>query len=265
MISSSQPGLSPCFLVSVALTVFLAGCATAEDVGTVQFVESFPAETPMDLPGLEEASTVWPRVIDQAGKTFRVASFYYSRIGDGEEAGAPAGTPDLLAPVLERLALAAGRGVIVQMLADSKFMKTYPEAPTWMNTVEGAESRVFDVGAQWGGVLHAKYFSLRRRPVVCRQPKLGLARAGPDPRTGCVGETSRYGRRSGSNLRPGLVPGRSPRSGTPRPPRLETTRRPPCPIFPVIRWSLPRETPSVLWWPQARLPACLKASPGISL
>jgi phosphatidylserine/phosphatidylglycerophosphate/cardiolipin synthase-like enzyme len=144
--------------VSLGLTIIVAGCATAEDVGTVQFVESFPTETPLDLADLEEAATVWPRVIDETRRNFRVASFYYSRIGDGEEAGAPAGTPDYLAPVLDRLAQAADRGVNVQMLADSKFMSTYPEAPTWMDTVEGAEARIFDVGAQWGGVLHAKYF-----------------------------------------------------------------------------------------------------------
>jgi phosphatidylserine/phosphatidylglycerophosphate/cardiolipin synthase-like enzyme len=140
------------------LIVLVAGCATADDVGTIRFVESFPAETPLDLPDLEEASVVWPRVVAQTAHRFRVASFYYSRIGDGEEAGAPAGTPDYLAPVLDGLADAAGRGVEVQLLADGKFMKTYPEAPTWLGTVSGAEARIFDAGAHWGGVLHAKYF-----------------------------------------------------------------------------------------------------------
>ena len=68
----------------IVLLSLLAGCATADDVGTVHFVESFPAETPLDLPDLEEASVVWPRVVEQTGHRFRVASFYYSRIGDGE-------------------------------------------------------------------------------------------------------------------------------------------------------------------------------------
>jgi len=145
-------------LAAVLLAGAQPGCADADDVGTVRFVESFPAGTPLDLPDLEQAATVWPRILRETQSRFRVASFYYSRIGDGQDAAAPAGTPDLLAPILDQLAAAAGRGVAVQMLADSKFMETYPEVPEWMNTIPGAEARVFDVGAWWGGVLHAKYF-----------------------------------------------------------------------------------------------------------
>lgn len=158
MKSISRKELPLSLLAPLALVSLLSGCATAQDVGTVQFVESFPSETPLDLADLEEAATVWPRIIEETNDRFRVASFYYSRIGDGEDSGAPAGTPDFLAPVLERLAQAAGRGVDVQMLADSKFMKTYPEVPAWMGEVDGAEARIIDVGAQWGGVMHAKYF-----------------------------------------------------------------------------------------------------------
>jgi len=136
----------------------LAGCSDAEEIGSVQFVESFPAETPLDLPDLEEASIVWPRIIDGTNHSFRVASFYYSRIGDGQDSGAPAKTPDLMTPILTKLAAAAGRGVQVQLLADEKFHKTYPEVPNWLGTVDGAESRILDADAHWGGVLHAKYF-----------------------------------------------------------------------------------------------------------
>ena len=154
----SQLGTRPGFLTGIWLLVCLAGCAAAEETGTVQFVESFPAETPLDLADLEEAADVWPRVSEQATDRFRVASFYYSRIGDGEDAGAPAGTPDYMAPILEGLAGAAGNSVRVQMLADGKFQKTYPEVPDWFSTLPGAESRILDADGHWGGVLHAKYF-----------------------------------------------------------------------------------------------------------
>ena len=157
MHSRSRPG--PWAALTAAILISgLAGCASADDVGTVQFVESFPTETSLDLPDLAEARTVWPQVVAETTDRFRVASFYFSRIGDGEEASAPAGTPDFLAPVLDELADAAGRGVQVQMLADGKFQETYPEVPAWLNTVPGAEARIFDVGPIWGGVLHAKYF-----------------------------------------------------------------------------------------------------------
>ena len=158
MKSISRQGTRPGLLTAVWLLVFLAGCAFAEETGTVRFVESVPAETPLDLADLEEASTVWMRVIEQTTNRFRVASFYYSRIGDGEDVGTPEGTPDYLAPILEGLATAAGNGVRVQMMADSKFRKTYPEVPAWFNTLPGAESRILDADGHWGGVLHAKYF-----------------------------------------------------------------------------------------------------------
>jgi len=136
----------------------LTGCSEAEEIGSVQFVESYPAETSLDLADLEEAAIVWPRVIDSANHRFRVASFYYSCIGDGQDAGAPPDTPDFLAPILDKLATAAERGVQVQLLADGKFHETYPEVPDRLGAVDGAEARILDAGAHWGGVLHAKYF-----------------------------------------------------------------------------------------------------------
>ncbi|MCK9996695.1 MAG: hypothetical protein KAH56_10515, partial [Candidatus Krumholzibacteria bacterium] len=152
------PGKIPALLVAAGMLTSLAGCSDAEVIGTVQFVESYPAGTPLDLADLEEAAIVWPRVIESTSHRFRVASFYYSRIGDGQDADAPADTPDLMAPILDKLAAAAERGVQVQLLADGKFHKTYPDVPDWIGTVDGAESRTLDAEAHWGGVLHAKYF-----------------------------------------------------------------------------------------------------------
>ena len=145
-------------VVATLALICISTCAADEETGTVKFVESYPAETPLDLPGLDEATTVWPQVIEKSKHRFRVASFYYSRIGDGEDAAAPEGAPDLLAPILDKLAAAAGRGVRVQLLADGRFQQTYPEVPAWMKTVPGVEVRILDAEARWGGVLHAKYF-----------------------------------------------------------------------------------------------------------
>ena len=142
-----------------SMLLCLAACAADEEVtGTVRFVESVPTETTLDLPDLEEAATTWSKVIDETQHRFRVASFYFSRIGDGEDASAPEGVHDLMAPILEKLAAAPERGVRVQLLADGKFQKTYPEVPAWLETVPGAEVRILDAESHWGGVLHAKYF-----------------------------------------------------------------------------------------------------------
>jgi phosphatidylserine/phosphatidylglycerophosphate/cardiolipin synthase-like enzyme len=148
-----------CLFPALALMLFcLTACAAEEEAGTVRFLESFPRETALDLADLEEAAVVWPRIIKETQHRFRVASFYFSRLGDGQDAGAPEETPDRLAPVLDDLAAAAGRGVRVQLLADGKFAETYPEVPAWFDTLPGAEVRILDAGAHWGGVMHAKYF-----------------------------------------------------------------------------------------------------------
>lgn len=148
-------------LLGLLVIITTAGLVAAEETpGTLTFVESVPVETTLDMPDLEEAAVVWPRVIAAAKHSVRVASFYYSRIGDGKDASAPAGTPDRLLPALEALTNAAGRGVNVQIMADKKFLSNYPEVPKLFAEMEGAESRILDADALWGGVLHAKYMLL---------------------------------------------------------------------------------------------------------
>jgi len=143
----------------VGAVMVFAALAAAEP-GTVTFVESVPAETMLDLSHLEEAAIVWPRVIDGAERSVRVASFYFSRIGDGEDASAPAGITDRLLPSIAALQAAAGRGLQVQILADAKFLKNYREVPDLMSATAGAETRILDADNLWGGVLHAKYMLL---------------------------------------------------------------------------------------------------------
>jgi phosphatidylserine/phosphatidylglycerophosphate/cardiolipin synthase-like enzyme len=149
-----------CAGVLILGTGVSACAATSGPAGTVTFVESVPAETTLGLPDVAQAAEVWPAVIAAAKQRIQVASFYYSRIGDGRDAAAPAGTPDRLLPALDALRMAAGRGVQVQMLADGKFLKTYPEVPALFGKTAGAEVRVLDAGRLWDGILHAKYMLL---------------------------------------------------------------------------------------------------------
>ncbi len=127
-------------------------------VGTLRFLESFPEETDLNLAEFPEAHLTWPAVLDKAQISIDVASFYFSRIGDGQDSQIPGGIVDRLIMSTDALASAARRGVQVQVLGDSKFQKTYPEALAWLGAVDGMESRVIDVESQWGGVMHAKYF-----------------------------------------------------------------------------------------------------------
>ncbi len=153
----------PCLMFVVGIG---AGCAgadpvrTPEKVGTLEFVESWPQETMLDLPELRDAPGVWPEVLGSARTSIDLAGFYFSRKGDGDDSYGPPSAPDLFLPVLQAVTKSAERGVHVRTLADAKFYKTYPTVPGLLNELPGAEMRIFDAGEVFGGggVLHAKYF-----------------------------------------------------------------------------------------------------------
>ena len=130
----------------------------AESPGTISFVESWPEETSLDLPAFPQAWQVWPAVLDEAAESVSVASFYFSRQGDGKDAPVADGLPDHLVPILDDLARAGQRGCRVRVLGDAKFFSTYPEVLTELDGQEGIQTRHLDARALWSGVLHAKYF-----------------------------------------------------------------------------------------------------------
>lgn len=152
--------------IAIHLAAMLAAIAPAAvpaapagaAAGTFTLVESWPQHTDLDLPGIPDAPAVWRREMGGAGTRLDLAGFYFSRKGDGKDAGGPDGAPDLLVPVLEQVEAAARRGVAVRLLADAKFAKNYAEVPAWAATLPGAASRQLDLSSSWGGVLHAKYF-----------------------------------------------------------------------------------------------------------
>lgn len=158
-------------LILVGLLVLMTGCsarqtvvpkapdpATPATTGTLKFLESFPEETVLNDPDFPEAYLVWPQVLGTARKSIDVASFYFSRMGDGQDAQGPDGVVDRLVTSTRALATAANHGVEVRVLGDAKFQKNYPEVLAWIDGLDGAQSRVLNAGPLWGGVLHAKYF-----------------------------------------------------------------------------------------------------------
>ncbi|HPF69287.1 MAG TPA: phospholipase D-like domain-containing protein [Candidatus Krumholzibacteria bacterium] len=143
-------------LTVVLLALPLATAALADEApGTVVFAESWPEHTVLDLPDLPDAPDVWRETLGAAHR-IDLAGFYFSRKGDGKDAYGPDSAPDLLAPVLDAVAAAAGRGAPVRCLADAKFAQNYPDVPAWLGALPGAATRTWQV--PWGGVLHAKYF-----------------------------------------------------------------------------------------------------------
>lgn len=148
-------------LLSLALAMPTAACArTAGTAGTVEFVESWPQHTELDLADLRDAPDVWVETLGSAERRIDLAGFYFSRKDDGDDSYGPDSAPDLFLPVLAAIEDAAARGVQVRTLADAKFNKTYPDVPKLLGELPGAETRIFDLAASFSGsgVLHAKYF-----------------------------------------------------------------------------------------------------------
>jgi phosphatidylserine/phosphatidylglycerophosphate/cardiolipin synthase-like enzyme len=161
------------FFSLVCLTSF-AGAGPAPDatdqhpgqVGTIRFLESYPEGTDLDMPEFAPAAREWARVLAGAEQSIDVASFYFSRLGDGKDKVNAPGVEDQLRPVLAELARAGARGCRVRVLGDSKFYKTYPEVLDEMNSTAGLESRHIDCKKLWGGgVMHAKYFVVDDRTM----------------------------------------------------------------------------------------------------
>lgn len=128
-----------------------APAATAEKpgLGAVEVVESVPAGTAYDLPQLRNAPDVWLDMIGRARQSLDIETFYFS--------DDPAG-PDPLDDVLAAVEAAARRGVLVRAIADRRMNSTYPEICARLGAWPGAECRLLDARALWGGVQHAKLF-----------------------------------------------------------------------------------------------------------
>ncbi|MDO9694112.1 MAG: phospholipase D-like domain-containing protein [Candidatus Latescibacteria bacterium] len=138
--------LAALLLLAIATT---SPAASPPAAGSMQLVESVPAETVLDQPDLPEARDVWPAMIASARSTLDIEVFYIS---------ADPARDDALDAVLAEVSAASARGVRVRLLADRGFHKTYPEWIDAIGGLAGAEVRLLDARRLWGGVQHAKFF-----------------------------------------------------------------------------------------------------------
>ncbi|MFO7654274.1 MAG: phospholipase D-like domain-containing protein [Candidatus Krumholzibacteriia bacterium] len=165
-----QPAIAPAALTCLLLSWSSPAAAAGEvgntapdrvvaapavaDVGRLTWVESTPVETDLDLPGVPETAAVWRDVLGAARDSVEVLAFYLSED--------PAGR-DPLEPVLAALQTAGDRGVVVRVLADRGFHRTYPEIARQLDAAPGIAVRLLDARALWGGVQHAKAFAVDGR------------------------------------------------------------------------------------------------------
>ncbi len=175
-----------CFLILASVPAQASGTVSAEPPllhGNIQLVESVPVETMLDLPDVPDARDVWPDMIASARTSLDIEVFYVSADPD---------RPDALDTVLAELAAAADRGVRIRLIADKGFYRTYPKWVDEIGALPGAEARLFNARAAWGGVQHAKFFLMDGRTVFVGSQnwdyralehihELGVRIDGPEP------------------------------------------------------------------------------------
>jgi len=173
-------------LTLCASTALAAGTAPADPPlqhGTIELVESVPLETGLDLPDVPDARDVWLDMIASARTSLDIEVFYVSSDPD---------RPDALDAVIAEVAAAADRGVRVRLLADKGFYRTYSQWVDEIGALPGAEMRLLDARAAWGGVQHAKFFVMDSRTAFVGSQnwdyralehihELGVRIYGPEP------------------------------------------------------------------------------------
>ena len=128
------------------LALFLAAQALSSSAAELQFVESVPDGTVYGSTMAARPQAVWLEMIGSAAKTLDLEQFY---IADS--------TGEVLAPVLEAVKAAAGRGVRVRFMVD-KVMMTESGKSLPALKAAGVDTRVIDFKKAGGGVQHAKFF-----------------------------------------------------------------------------------------------------------
>ncbi len=151
------------FCSSVFLTLTLLAVVQAQAEGpdaaeppSVSLVATTPIETSLDHSDLPATHEVWVEMIEGASERIRLAHFYASNHPTNPSMGR-------LEAVILALEAAAGRGVLVQFLAEKKFYETYPNTLDRLDARESIEVRLYDVKELMGGVLHAKMMTIDDR------------------------------------------------------------------------------------------------------
>lgn len=145
-----------CILLLLPL-LFVSGAAQSQ---RLELVESVPVETTLGHPDVRRTGVVWLEMINGARRALDIEQFYISN-----KAGEP------LEEIIRAIEAAARRGVIVRLIADARFQKTYPETIERLGKQKNISTRIIDYGklaakeGRPGGVQHAKFFIVDREMI----------------------------------------------------------------------------------------------------
>ena len=131
-----------------------SGGAKVAGLPDIEFVETAPVETTLDIPGIRNTHEVWMQMIKGARSTLDIETFYFS-----SEAGEP------LEDIIDTIIDMSKRGAKVRIIADADFHKTHPEPLDSLDKEKNISVRFIDMEKLSGGVMHAKYFVIDGRDV----------------------------------------------------------------------------------------------------
>jgi phosphatidylserine/phosphatidylglycerophosphate/cardiolipin synthase-like enzyme len=135
-------------LIASALLVLWGEAAIGAPASApLALVESRPLETSVGDSLLPATVTQWLEMIGSAKSTLDLEEYYLSEIPG-----------QALTPVLQAIGAAAGRGVHVRLLLDSRLHRTYPQPADSLGKLTNLSVRIIDYGKRAGGVQHSKFF-----------------------------------------------------------------------------------------------------------
>jgi phosphatidylserine/phosphatidylglycerophosphate/cardiolipin synthase-like enzyme len=131
-----------------------SGGAKVAGLPAIEFVETAPIETTLDIPEIRDTYEVWMQMIKGARSTLDIEAFYFC-----SEAGEP------LEDIIDTITDVSKRGAKVRIIADAKFHEIYPEPLDSLDKEKNISVRFIDMEKLSGGVMHAKYFVIDGRDV----------------------------------------------------------------------------------------------------
>ena len=134
------------FCLIIFLIVF-SGITQIFSQDEIEIVESIPLETPLEKSDLPRTLNVWLKMINEAKESVDIETFYFAN-----EKGKP------LEQIIAALKDAAGRGVIVRIIADSGFYSKNDKSVDELEGIKNITIKKIPFSNLAGGVMHAKYF-----------------------------------------------------------------------------------------------------------
>ncbi|MGM0380995.1 MAG: phospholipase D-like domain-containing protein [bacterium] len=135
-------------VVGVILILGTTGLSFAStDVFVPRVVQTYPAETNLQVEGINQTHQAWKKLISSAEEKIQIGVFYMIDNPSGR-----------LTEILDKIEAKVREGVRLEVVSDTNFYQNYPGVIDRLAKLENSDVRIIDLNARTGGIMHAKYF-----------------------------------------------------------------------------------------------------------